>query len=321
MRWKIGGAGVAGSYLYGRMKESGFNVEIFDPKRSNFYIPCGFATNKNQIKPYLRRLSIGFEEICEVESDKIWISGHNFEKTEFKQNGLCTINKMKMEEMMRNNEPYQHGTIRGNGEPVIDCTGISRAYLGKVPDDLTMFAIEKVCSSSPFEGFYFDFFKNGNGYFWSFPLNGRYHIGAGGIDLMEVRSRLSPYEGDRTLSRRIRMKPLIGNETNQNVIGVGESIGYISPLLGEGIIPALENAEIFFKIINNIDDMNEIKIKYRQAINRRMENFRAISTMVLNIQSGKTITLSNLLAVPTALNELKGFGIKPVFSKILRHFL
>ncbi|MGP6239985.1 hypothetical protein ACNF40_06180 [Cuniculiplasma sp. SKW4] len=321
MRWNIGGAGVAGSYLYGRMKAAGFEVTLFDPKRPDFYIPCGFATNKNAIMPFLKRSSISLEEISEAETGKIWISGNNFEKTEFNQNGLCTINKMKMEELMRGSEQYQRAIISGREDPIIDCTGISRAYLGKASEDFTMFAIEKVCEKSPYDGFYFDFFKNGRGYFWSFPLKGKYHIGAGGVDLMEVRSYIEPYKSEKILSRKIRMKPLMGQETRGIVFGVGESIGYISPLLGEGIVPALENAEIFFQIISKEDDLNEIKVRYKNEIRSRMKKFQEISQMVLNIQSGRTLTRDNLLAVPKALKELKNFGIKPDFLKILRHFL
>lgn len=321
MRWSIGGAGVAGSYLYGRMNAGGFEVTLFDPKRPDFYIPCGFATNKNAIEPFLRRCSITLDEITEAETGKIWIHGNNFQTTEFRQNGLCTINKMKMEELMRGNDHYKRAVIGNKNDPIIDCTGISRAYLGKATGDSTMFAVEKVCESSPYDGFYFDFFKNGRGYFWSFPLKGRYHIGAGGIDLMEVKSYIESYRCERILSRKIRMKPLVDQETKGMVFGVGESIGYISPLLGEGIVPALENAEIFFQIISREDDMNEIKIRYKKEIRKKMKSFQAISRMVLNIQSGKTLTGGNLLAVPAALKELENFGIKPDFIKILRHFL
>ena len=159
MSWKIGGAGVAGSYLFGRMKASGFDVEIYDPKRPNFYIPCGFATNRNSIDPYLKKLSISFDEIAEADTGRIWFSGNNFEKTEFLQNGLSTINKMKMELLMRGGMPYQRGMINDRNSFILDCTGISRAYLGKVQSDQTMFAIEKVCKSSPYDGFYFNFFR------------------------------------------------------------------------------------------------------------------------------------------------------------------
>jgi hypothetical protein len=319
--WKIGGAGVAGSYLFGRMKASGFDVEIYDPKRPNFYIPCGFATNRNSIDPYLKKLSISFDEIAEVDTGRIWISGNNFEKTEFLQNGLSTINKMKMELLMRGGMPYQRGMINDRNSVILDCTGISRAYLGKVQSDQTMFAIEKVCKSSPYDGFYFNFFRRGRGYFWSFPLGDRYHIGAGGVDLGEVRSYLAQFNGTSILSRKIRMAPTIGEIISGNVIGIGESIGYISPLLGEGIVPAIENAEKFFNIVSSTEDIHEISIKYTDSVMKRMQNFKLISTLVSNIQSGKTLTAGNIMAARHAMKELKNFGIKPDYLKILRHFL
>lgn len=319
--WKIGGAGVAGSYLYGRMKSAGFDVEIYDPKVEDFYIPCGFGTNRFKIEPFLRNLSIDFNEIVETPKAKVIVSGNNFAETEFKWNGLCTVDKMKMEKMMRGNMSYIRSIIKPDKDPIIDCTGISRAYLGKSSGDVTMYGLEKVCERSPFEGFYFNFFKGGRGYFWSFPVGKRYHIGAGGIDLSEVRNHIEPYECTRIVSRKIRMGPSADGIVKGNVFGVGESIGYISPLLGEGIVPAMENAEKFFQIIKKNDDIEEISLIYQRSIARDLERFSKISKLVQNIQNGKAINFENISVLRKALNEVNNFGMKPDFLKIIRHFL
>ncbi len=318
--WKIGGAGVAGSYLYGRMKHEGFDVEIYDPKVEDFYIPCGFATNRFKIEPFLKNLSIDFNDIVETPKEKVSVSGNNFEKTEFKWNGLCTVDKMKMEKMMRGNESYIRSTIKSEKDPIVDCTGISRAYLGNSPGDVTMYGIEKVCDSSPFEGFHFDFVRGGRGYFWSFPVGNRYHIGAGGIDLREVRNYIEPYSCRKIVARKIRMAPA-DPVVKGNVFGVGESIGYISPLLGEGIVPAMENAEKFFQIIKNRDDMEEISLIYKRSIGKELEKFSKISRLVENVQNGRAINFENISILRKALNEVKNFGMKPDFIKIIRHFL
>ena len=319
--WTIAGSGVAGSYLYGRLKNGGFEVRIFDPKVENFYIPCGFATNENLIKPFLDNLNIGFDQICEASGTPVEIVGNNFEPTEARNFGLCTINKMKMEQLMVGDSVIHSKCPGPTDDPVVDATGISRFYLPPAVGDKKMYAMEKVCSTSDHENFYFYFFPKGRGYFWSFPLKGGYHIGAGGIDLEEVRSYLNKYESERILSRKIRMKPIMKDITSRNVIGVGESIGYISPLLGEGIVPALESAEALFQCIAKTDDLIEISELYLLKIRKRMDEFNRISGLVENMQSEKAIALSNILSARLALNEMKKFGFGISFRKILSHFL
>jgi flavin-dependent dehydrogenase len=319
--WHVGGAGIAGSYLYRRMQDSGIESMIHDPRVENFYIPCGFATNKHLIIPYLSKVSVDLGDILETEASSVTVKGNNFQETEFRPSGLCTINKMELEKKILGNGEITRSTIKGNDGNIVDATGISRGYLGKIPGDLSMYAVEKVCRESPFKGFHFNFFKNGNGYFWSFPLKDRYHIGAGGVNLDEVQASLAGYQGERVLSRKIRMKPTMGNIVNGNIIGVGESIGYISPLLGEGIVPALESAEKLFQAISRYDDFESITRHYGQSISGRMKVFNDISIMVSNIQHGKTLNLHNILTARKALSEVKNFGMNPDFYKIFAHFL
>ena len=123
--WHIGGAGVAGSYLYRRLKDSGFDISIYDPKRHDYYIPCGFATNRYHISKFLGNVSIPTDEILEQEADEIKISGNNFSDSNFLPKGLCTIDKMKMEKLMVKNDVVNRFIIPHDSEKIIDATGIS----------------------------------------------------------------------------------------------------------------------------------------------------------------------------------------------------
>ena len=319
--WNIAGAGIAGSYLFGRMRNEGYDVRIFDPKIKDFYIPCGFATNRNLLAPYLSNLNIEFDQILEAQDNIVEIAGNNFEPIEAENTGLCTVNKMKMEQLMSGEEVLHSTCPLNQDQPVIDATGVSRFYLPASGKDKKMFAIEKVCRKSEYKGFYFYFFPEGRGYFWSFPLGDRYHMGAGGINLEEVKDHLEKYEAVRTVSRMIRMRPIKENITSGNILGVGESIGYISPLLGEGIIPALESAEALFQSMKKSDDIGEISIIYQNRISKRMKEFERIANLVENIQSGRVFMSSNILAVRLAMNEMRKFGFSISFRKILSHFL
>ncbi|MHB1440249.1 MAG: geranylgeranyl reductase family protein [Cuniculiplasma sp.] len=319
--WKIAGAGIAGSFLYNRLTNSGFDVEIYDPKVENFYIPCGFATNKNLIIPYLKMVGIDFDQVCEIEDGPMTISGNKFEPLEVKNLGLSTIHKMRLEKLMVGDNVIRKRCQHHNGSGFIDATGISRALLPKPAEDRTMYAMEKICPISQYKGFYFYFFPRGRGYFWSFPLKGTYHVGAGGINLEEVKSYLNPYKETKLVSRKIRMKPIMENIFTKNCIGVGESIGYISPLLGEGIIPALESAEVLFQCIKSQDSLDEIGRAFRERTGKRMKEFQRLSNLVRKVQSGKIISFTNIFSLGLVMREMRNFGIGISTSKVLGHFL
>ena len=319
--WHVGGAGVAGSYLYRRMKDSGFGVSLYDPKRPDYYIPCGFATNRNHISKFLGNVSISIDEILEREAYEITISGNNFSGSNFLPKGLCTIDKMKMEKLMVENDVVNRFIIPQDSGKIIDATGISRYYLGKIDNDVKMYAMEKVCRESPYSDFHFHFFRGGTGYFWSFPLKDRYHIGAGGINLDEVKSYLENYKGERVVSRNIRMMPTIGNISSNNVIGTGESIGFISPLLGEGIVPAMENAELLFQCMKKTEEINELKIIYADSVKKKLLLYGQIGKLVINIQKKRVFNMHNILTIGGAIREVGNFGMKPEIMKILWHFI
>ena len=147
------------------------------------------------------------------------------------------------------------------------------------------------------------------------------NIGAGGINLEEVKSYLNPYKETKLVSRKIRMKPIMENIFTKNCIGVGESIGYISPLLGEGIIPALESAEVLFQCIKSQDSLDEIGRAFRERTGKRMKEFQRLSNLVRKVQSGKIISFTNIFSLGLVMREMRNFGIGISTSKVLGHFL
>ncbi len=319
--WKIHGAGISGSYLFNRLKNEGIEVSISDPKISNFYIPCGFATNRKRIKPYLEKSGIDMEGIQTSSDERVTIEGNNFPPLVLDSTDICTIDKMMFEALLLQGiEPEKKTDVTGSDYHV-DATGISRSLLPAPARDKRMFAIEKVCDRSPYDNFYFYFFPKGRGYFWSFPVGDHFHIGAGGIDLMEVRGSLSSFQGLRLLSRNIRMGPIMENIHYGNVVGIGESIGYISPLLGEGIIPGLESAEMLASSILKGNSFEEILMDYEKQVNVSLRKFQKLATLVENIQASKVMTMENIGALRLALSEAKNFGINIKLTKVLRHFL
>jgi flavin-dependent dehydrogenase len=120
----------------------------------------------------------------------------------------------------------------------------------------------------PFDDFYLRSFPSMSGYFWYFPLgNGYAHIGAG--DFLKGHNRFvdefmnkHQCEVVKKVGRPVRLTPPASCEPftdGRKSVGVGESIGTVFPLLGEGIIPSTWCAELF---INHMHDMKT----YRDSV-------------------------------------------------------
>ena len=281
---RIGGLGISGLYLYWRLKNDGFDVSGYDVKRDDFYIPCGYATNENIMNEYMSIIGVDFRKYVLSRGKKIIFSGYNFQEKNLESSGICTFDKNQLEKDESNNLkilPIDKHSM----DLIIDATGITRAYLGKSMSDKQYYTLEYLTDHSDHDDFYFYFFKGGRGYFWSFPLDNKYHVGAGSLsiaDLNMVRKSVPI----RVTSRNIRMFPLFDSMSRKNIIGIGEAIGTVSPITGEGIIPSLKSAELLFQCIKKYDKEN-LQNAYREAISKEFGYYYKLSRLVSNIQSGK----------------------------------
>jgi len=317
----IGGLGISGSYLMRRLKDSGFQVTGFDPKVPDYYIPCGYATNIKKLRPYMKKIGIDADRYILSRSSKITFSGYNFKPVEFRSKGLCTIDKNRLEKDMVHGLKTKREIISGQYDLVVDATGVSRYYLGKPSSDLLMPAREYLTDSAPHHDFYFHFFQGGRGYYWEFPLGDHYHIGSGAVDLNTLDSSLKPIPHLRVTGRKIRLKPLFDQISNGNVVGTGESIGTVSPITGEGIIPSLKSAEILFQCLRRVDDLEEVKIRYSDEIMKNFRPYLELYRLLIKVQRGEDFNFKDLKAALLARKDLRNFGIDFKVTRVIGHFL
>ncbi|MGA8844408.1 MAG: NAD(P)/FAD-dependent oxidoreductase, partial [Nitrososphaeraceae archaeon] len=81
--------------------------------------------------------------------------------------------------------------------------------------------------------------------------------------------------------------------------GVGESIGTVYPLLGEGIIPSTWCAELF---IENMDKLDT----YRKAVLKKFNIYSLIFKFIKMKISGKFNVVKNLIDLFRIYNHMKG---------------
>jgi len=314
----IAGSGVSGSYLALLLKNGGFDVTAYDPRREYYYIPCGYATNYYLIRDMLRRVNVEFDDFLLSMGKTVTFSREDGKSFHFRCRGLCTYDKNALSDHMNS----MVGTVRAkppkkNPETMVDCTGISRYYLGPLPNDFRMRTKEFLTAAADHRDFYFRYFRNGRGYYWEFPLGESFHIGAGSDSLEILEESLRGISGSRVTGRDIRLRFAIDGISNGKVIGCGESIGTVSPVTGEGILPSMECADLLYRAITSSSDMEGVLERYRNALAEKFRRFVLLFELLQKARSGSLVQLRNFRYLWPALEDLRHFGIDISAPKLI----
>jgi flavin-dependent dehydrogenase len=271
MKIAIVGAGIAGGYLAKLLEQKGIVPDVYDPREHGTSCgcrSCGWGAPVG-IKPYLAEVDLDLDEYL-ID----YMFSMNFDGLVAKT-PLCTVNKPRfvrdLSTGIRLNKRKLDPDEADAYDILVDATGISRALLPPCRSELTLptvqhrVAVESIGGDRLEAGVYGNRIP-GLGYLWIFPLgNDQYHIGIGGIGLLNLDSLMDRFFREssdrfsfRTLCRctgEVRVAspyystPLYLSRDRkgkppQLVIGVGESIGIVSPFTGEGIVYSLECARI-----------------------------------------------------------------------------
>jgi flavin-dependent dehydrogenase len=186
-----------------------------------------------------------------------------------------------------------------------------------------------VTNVSGINDFYVIGYKGARGYFWYFPLHdGNGYVGAGDIDrkyygIKEFFIEHPEARVTKKIGRPIRLAPPKRMEPfyNENVIGVGESIGCVFPMLGEGIIPSLLCCNIFLEVFNCNQQKFDFK-KYRKKILNEFGYYDIVYRIVRLKMEGKLNTLKHFNLLMNMYRNMKKeemrFGFEISFEKMTR---
>lgn len=263
----IVGAGVSGSYLGHMLQQRGHQIEIFESStKDKHWAVCAWAASRNMLSRFSNQAGLDFESyVLHVgRTLKMELPNHVREYLDLK--GLVTYDKQRWEHDLIGDVKITYNqkcTPRNIGsnqyDYVIDCTGMHRTMLPRAPEDFLIPAYEYLLENvEGMNEFYVVGYRGAKGYFWYFPLDdNRGYMGAGDVD--------KKYEGIETflrdhpearivkkIGRPIRLAPPRRMQPfhSGNIVGVGESIGCVFPMLGEGIIPSLICCDIFLKVLD-----------------------------------------------------------------------
>src|ERR687892_431000 len=282
MRIAIVGAGVAGSYLANMTSKMGHEIQVYETNDEEAHWPiCAWGGSKNMLEKFSQQAGIEFSEYVTHTGRtlRIDLPGNKVEYLELK--GLVTYNKRKWESDLLRGNKVSYGmkckpesSLLSEYDLVVDCTGFHRSLLPKSKEDFIIPAYEYLVENiKDIEDFYVIGYKGARGYFWCFPLSkGEAFVGAGDLDrrYYGIAEFLASHP-ECTIKRKIgrpirlapprRMQPFYSN----NIVGVGESIGCVFPMLGEGIIPSLICCDIFLDVLDRSNGKFDVK-KYRRNV-------------------------------------------------------
>lgn len=288
MRIAIVGAGVAGAYLLNRIPKE-HSVEVFEMRpEEKWYTVCAWGTSEPFIRELVRKAGFNFDDYVLHRGKRMIVQIHN-EQIEIKLKGLVTYDKHRLTHDMLKGHLIHWGKKISDKDQIsdydliVDATGFHRSLLPKIKNDIVIPSVEYQVKSNelPYDDFVIKPYPGLSGYWWYFPLgDGKAHVGAGDYygkykGELEEFVREHKCEVIRKIGRPVRVSPPLYCQPfyDGKVVGVGESIGSVYPLLGEGIIPSMQCADIF---IENMYDLEKYKDNVLKHFNIYAKVYRFI---------------------------------------------
>ena len=337
MNIAVVGAGVAGCYLSKMLHEKGHDVQVFESSQMDNHWPvCAWGASKNMLQVFSEKAGLDFDKYILHNGKvlKMYLPHDNVEYLELK--GLVTYDKKKWEYDLLRGIEVSYGTrITQDNFPasdfdyVLDCTGYHRTLLPRSKNDFVIPAYEYLVENvNDLNEFYVIGYKGARGYFWYFPLDDkRGYVGAGDIDrkylgIKEFFEDNPSARIIRKIGRPIRLSPPKNMKPffMRNIIGVGESIGCVFPMLGEGIIPSLLCSDIFLEVL---DEGAEFDFNsYANKVLKKFGYYDDVYKIVRLKMSGNLNTVKHLKLLMRMYSNMKReeqrFGFEVSFDKMTR---
>jgi len=255
----IAGAGTTGAYCYRLLKNEGLEVHLYDKKKRTAcgINPCAWGTSV-EFMEFATRAGLCPEKY-------ILQRFHSFLMDEVPVKGeLMTFDKPAFIRDLLGDGEVREGPIQSQRyDRVVDATGVSRAYLPPIKNDVLLPAKQRRIETS--ERLENRIKLGGVGYAWCFPL-GRmgYHLGCGSLSgdpatyLEALRWVPDSSNGSGAKTRcacsgNLRLtgphdsQPFFLDGPSCDVWGVGEAIGCVAPLAGDGIVPGMKSVRLLLE--------------------------------------------------------------------------
>ncbi len=276
MKIAIVGLGVAGSYLLNVLSKDHDVVGYEMQQEGQFDAVCAWGSSKVELSSIFSRIGVEFSGYVLFDGGTLQIELS--QKTlEIPLKGLAAYDKHQLELDLTKGKNANYG-VRVSRETfpyskydlVIDATSLQRALLPRIKEQMLVPCVEYMIDyhehgMTPYNDFFVKPFPRNSGYFWYFPLGDHVaYVGAGDYfrkhnDVLDAFNSEHGGTIKKKIGRPVRLSsPFLCQPFSQgNVVGVGESIGTVFPILGEGIIPSLHCAEL---LVENLEAIPQYEV-------------------------------------------------------------
>lgn len=328
MRIAIVGAGIAGRALFRFLElQDRYDVEIFDIKHGNRcgIHPCAWGVEQTKFMLAHAHLQLPMKTVHRNFSEL----NHDGEMIRC---SLCTFDKPAFLEQMCSSDNIRIGFVlspSNDYDLIVDATGEKRALLPGIPDDMKITCRQALYRTDREDLRISIFPSKSVGYAWVFPLdNGLVHIGQGamkweniGVPSLGKSVPAETWEAMRYAGVECN-KPICECKSKErlltpaycqpiawrNIVGVGESIGAVSPHSGAGIIPSITSARLLAENINDPQAYERAVIEEFAFMDRETE-------IVKKLISGRRVGLRDLICL---YKNDRWFGLYPGPRQIIR---
>jgi flavin-dependent dehydrogenase len=269
-RLAIAGAGITGAYLFRLLKNAGYEVDLFERRRRRTRCgikPCAWGTSRGFVE-LVEQAGLKAEDYILQRVDHVIMDDVTIKAD------LMTFDKPRLvKDLLRDAEIHFTPLPVQSYARVIDATGVSRALLPSIEDDILLTCRQYLVETGePLEN---RIKLGGIGYAWCFPLSpSLYHAGCGSLladpeavlrKLGWLRSASSPYPrkvvcrctAKIRLTGPHRSQPFVSDGCEEGIWGVGEAIGCVAPLAGDGVVPGMRNVQLLLSTWDNPDAYTE----------------------------------------------------------------
>lgn len=251
----IAGAGMTGAYLYRLLSMKGVPVDLFDPasKTKCGLTPCAWGTSRG-FHEQVKNCGLDPESYVLERPGHVWIDDVRIKAD------LMTFDKPGMiRDLLQGARIRKEAPDLTFYDRVVDATGSSRAFLPPLKQDFLLPCVQyRVKTDRKLEN---RVRLTGVGYAWCFPLSeDEYHIGCGSLrnGPGEALKALGWLDPDRmhivcSCAANIRLTgpkqalPFVAKVTPEGIWGVGEAVGCVAPLAGDGIVTGMGTVQLLLR--------------------------------------------------------------------------
>ncbi len=291
MRVAIAGAGIVGAYTCRLLSRAGLEADVYGRADGTACgaSPCAWGTSRG-FGEAIRLAGLDPQGYVLARIDHVYMDEVKVRAD------LMTIDKPALIRDLLAGVSVRRDPLDAEGyDRVIDATGVARAFLPPIGDDVTLQCTQyRVRSAETREN---RISLGGIGYAWTFPLQDAvYHIGCGSLaaDAGQMLTSLGwvPSGASGAIICRCRgrvrltaphySRPFVAGK----VWGVGESIGCVAPLAGDGILPGLRSARI---LVDCWDDAPA----YTRAVLREFAWMRRERGVLERLRGGRRVRIAD----------------------------